>query len=121
MIRRLLFVSLLTLGAAVGSSALAAPDGATVFQQRCAVCHSMAPGPSKLGPPLKGVVGRKAGSLPGYSYSPAMQKAGFAWTPAQLDKFLASPAKIVPGTKMMLALPDAAMRQAVIGYLDAQN
>jgi cytochrome c len=121
MFQRLLFVSLLSLGAAAASSALAAPDGATVFQQRCAVCHSIAPGPGKLGPPLKGVVGRKAGTLPGYSYSPAMQKAGFAWTPAQLDKFLAAPAKVTPGTKMMLALSDPAMRQAVIGYLGTQK
>lgn len=121
MFQRLLFVSLLTLGAATASSALAAPDGATVFQQRCTVCHSITPAPGKMGPPLKGVVGRKAGTLAGYSYSPAMQKAGFVWTPAQIDKFLSGPAKTVPGTKMMLALPDPAMRQAVASYLATQK
>ncbi len=121
MSQHLLFVSLLALGAATASTALAAPDGETVFKQRCAVCHSIAPAPGKLGPPLKGMVGRKAGTVPGYSYSPAMQKAGFVWTPAQLDKYLAGPAKVVPGTKMMLNLSDPAMRQAVTTYLAAQK
>jgi cytochrome c len=85
---------------------------------RCASCHDIGPGPAKIGPNLAGVVGRKAGSLPGYAYSPAMQKAGFVWTEANLDRWLTRPSDLVPGTAMAFAgLASEQDRQAVIAYL----
>lgn len=123
MLRRLAMLSILAAGlSAAPALALADPHpGEALFKQRCGACHALEAAPGKLGPPLKGVAGRKAGAVPGYAYSPAMKKAAFAWTPAQLDKFLKAPGQTVPGTKMMIGLPDAKQRSAVVAYLAAQK
>ncbi|HEX3430373.1 MAG TPA: cytochrome c family protein [Rhizomicrobium sp.] len=86
---------------------------------RCAICHSNSKGgPNKLGPNLFGVVGRKAGTYPGFSYSAAMQHAGFAWTAAKLNDYLANPQKVVPGNDMPFAgIPDAGQRAHIVAYL----
>jgi cytochrome c len=106
---------------AVAAHALAAAPGQAEFEQRCGVCHALQPTPGKLGPPLGGVIGRKAGSAAGYSYSDAMKAAGFVWTPQKVDAFLGGPSKLVPGTRMMIAPPDPQTRQAIVGYLAAQS
>jgi cytochrome c len=86
---------------------------------RCASCHDVTAGASpKIGPNLMGVVGRKAGSLPGYDYSPAMKRQTFTWDEAMLDRWLTRPTEVVPGTAMAFAgVPDAADRAAIIEYL----
>jgi cytochrome c len=117
MVYRLIALTALGLGLSAGSAALAASPGETLFQQRCAGCHAMGPGPAKLGPPLNGVVGRKAGSVAGYAYSPALKKSGLTWTTANLDKYLAAPTTVVPGTKMTVGVPDAQQRAAIVAYL----
>jgi cytochrome c len=79
-----------------------AQKGRRTFQQ-CASCHVVDSDSNGFGPHLKGVVGRKAGSVPGYAYSQAMQEAGAAglvWDEAALSDFLASPSRKMPGTKM---------------------
>lgn len=116
-------LALAVLAASVpASAAFAAPSqGQTLFQQRCSTCHTLAPGAPKMGPPLKGVVGAKAAARPGYAYSSAMKASGLTWTAANLDKYLAKPAATVPGTKMMIGLPDAAQRAAVIDYLSTEG
>ena len=99
------------------ASAQAAPNGATIFQQRCSSCHAVVAGkPATLGPNLAGVVGRKAGATP-YNYSAAMKKSNIIWTKPPLDKYLTGPAKMVPGTKMMVSLSDAKQRAALVEYL----
>ena len=66
---------------------------------RCYICHANTKGAAnRMGPDLFGVVGRKAGSYPGYSYSTAMKKAGFVWTVPKLEAYLTDPQKLVPGT-----------------------
>ena len=57
-----------------------ATAGRQVFK-KCAVCHSLEPGKTLVGPSLAGVVGRKAGSEPDYDYSPAMKQSGLVWRP----------------------------------------
>jgi len=102
------------------SASLAAGDpaaGQHVFAE-CAGCHSTTPGQNKIGPSLAGVVGRKSGTAAGYSYSPAMKSANITWDDATLDKFLASPAGFVHGTKMFIGVPSNIDRQNVIAYLD---
>ncbi len=86
---------------------------------RCASCHDISATPSqKLGPNLKGVVGRPSGSLPGYHYSAAMQQAHLVWDASTLDRWLTRPTALVPGTAMAFAgLPNEPDRQAVIAYL----
>jgi cytochrome c2 len=85
---------------------------------QCAMCHSVKPGETRIGPSLAGVFGTKAGEIPGYPFSPAMKKSGLTWDEPTLDRFLTAPMKVVPGTRMAFAgIPDAAKRQAVIAYL----
>lgn len=120
--RHLLSVTALVAAIAASSAALAAPSqGETLFQQRCGTCHTIAPGPAKMGPPLANIVGAKAGAVPGYAFSPALKASGLTWTTANLDKYLAKPTAVVPGTKMMVGMPDAAQRAAVISYLSSQT
>lgn len=105
---------------AVGTASQAGGEGRgkTLFQQRCAACHSVAPNARGVGPNLAGVVGRKAGTAT-YNYSPAMQKAGLVWNAANLDAYLAAPRKVVPGTKMLIGTPAAGDRREIIAYLSA--
>jgi nitrite reductase (NO-forming) len=73
--------------------------GRLVFR-KCQVCHSLEPGKNILGPSLGGIIGRKAGAEPGYSYSPALKQADIVWDTKTLDSYLADPQKMVPGNKM---------------------
>ena len=117
-----LFVLLALTRAGLSLARADAARGEAVFQ-RCYACHSVAPGENKLpGPNLRGVLGRRAGTLAGYEYSPAMVEAGAArglvWTRATLDAFLADPYDVVPGTAMgMPPLADPEARRDVIDYL----
>ena len=71
-----------------------------VFNNACRTCHTLKEGDNRQGPNLHGIIGRKAGSLPGYAYSSAMKDAGFVWDKEKLDRFIASPDEVVPGHKM---------------------
>ena len=102
--------------AVTAAAAPAQVDGATIYRQRCQTCHTVSAKPSTLAPKLNGVVGRKAASAV-FPYSAALKKSGIIWTRPALDKFLASPSKAVPGTRMVVGVPDAAQRKAVIDYL----
>jgi cytochrome c len=82
-------------------------------------CHAIEPGRHRAGPSLHGVLGREAGSAPGYDFSTAMAAAGIVWTPETLDAFLAAPAEKVPGTNMVFWGLDPASREAVTRYLAA--
>lgn len=101
--------------------ALAAGDadaGKTLFAHKCSICHAPVEGQNKIGPSLWGVVGRKAGSLPGYSYSDAMKNANRTWDEATLSDYLTNPRQKIPGVKMIfVGLPNEADRQNVIAYL----
>ncbi len=115
-------LTVLALGA-LTSPALAGGDaakGEKVFR-KCKACHSIEKGKNKVGPSLYGVVGRTAGSAPGYKYSKAMlakKDEGLVWTEENLDKFLTKPRKFVPGTKMSFpGLKKAEQRADVIAYL----
>ncbi len=108
------WVALASAGHAAGNPA----NGAAVFD-RCAICHSNTKaGGNKLGPDLFGIVGRKAGTYPGYSYSAAMKGSGITWTPDKLDAYLAVPQQVVPGNKMPFAgVSNAAQRADLVAYL----
>jgi cytochrome c len=112
-----LIVPLLLLGTSAAHAAGDPAAGQKLFA-RCAACHSTAAGENKIGPSLADVVGRKSGTVAGYSYSAAMKSANITWDDATLDKFLAGPAGFVHGTKMFLSLPSSTDRQNVIAYLD---
>ena len=89
--------------------------GRKVFETTCSACHAL--DRNKLGPPLAGVFGRKAGGVSGYPYSPALAHADIVWTAGTLEKWLASPGKFIPGATMPFSLPDSVRRRDIIAYL----
>ena len=96
-----------------------AAEGAKVFK-KCAACHSIAEGgKNKIGPALWGVLGRTAGSVPGYKYSKAMTAHGKNWSFEEMNGFLVKPKDWIKGTKMSFAgLKNAKDRAAVILYMN---
>jgi cytochrome c len=113
-----LFVAAAFGAVALGAANAAAADaarGADVYT-RCLACHSLAS--DRVGPHHCGLIGRKAGSVPGFTYSEAMKKSKLTWDEKTLDRFLQNPMKMVPGTSMTYAgVPDAKDRADVIAYL----
>jgi len=93
-----------------------AAAGEKVFVH-CAPCHSTKPGENKVGPSLAGVLGRKAGTEPGFSYSAALKGQDITWNEASVNEWLQGPGKFVKGTKMIYSVPDEKDRQDVIAYL----
>jgi cytochrome c len=89
--------------AILATPALAAGDpvqGKAVFA-RCAICHNVEKdGGNGVGPNLFGITGRKAASVDGFNYSGPMKASGITWTDDNLEKWIAGPAKMIPGTKM---------------------
>jgi cytochrome c len=94
--------------------------GRSVFAAQCSVCHSNGRnGGVVVGPPLFGVVGRKAGSVADFSYSSAMKTAGFAWTPDKLHAYLPAPRNYLPGVKMTYpGLRDPSQLDDLVAYLE---
>ncbi|WP_448952664.1 c-type cytochrome [Labrys neptuniae] len=85
----------------------------------CAHCHQIGRGArSATGPILQGLAGRKAGTLAGYPFSPAMQASGLIWDAATLDRFIAAPQAVVPGTRMIYAgMDDENRRKALVEFI----
>lgn len=97
-------------------------DGKSLFSRHCASCHTISGSTDSLaGPDLLGVVGRAAGTLPGFNYSAAMieqGEGGLIWTPESLERYLESPRQSVPGTTMGLAgIASASERQELIQWM----
>jgi glucose/arabinose dehydrogenase len=96
--------------------------GKIYFQQSCAICHAdtMGPGNAEIvrqGPSLVGVVGRRAASTASFNYTKALSDSGLTWDAPTLDRFLASPSTVVPGTTMPIAVTNPVDRANVIAYL----
>jgi len=98
------------------------PDGATLFKQQCAVCHTTSLSePVRQGPPLVKVVGRPAGKTEGFKYSEALSKADFAWDETRLDAWLSNPQAVIPGVTMVYRQAKPETRAAIITYLKELN
>ena len=110
------------LESAVLLAALALGDakaGEDVYS-RCLGCHALEY--NRTGPKHCGLLGRRAGSVPGYEYSPAMKKSQLVWDEKTLDRFLADPLKTVPGTTMTYAgVSEPKDRADLIAYLEQQS
>lgn len=118
MIRSLAIGVLLAAVAMATAQAADSTAGQKVFKSQCAICHSVTAGKNMIGPSLFGLVGRKAGQEPGYTYSSANKNSGITWTEAELNKYLTNPQAIVPGTKMPYAgLKNDDQRADLIAYL----
>jgi len=105
-----------------GSTAQAADAarGKITFSSQCTECHTAgAASRDSMGPNLFGVVGRKAGSKSGYTYSDAMKSSGIVWSDANIKRFIKDPSDVVPGTNMMFTgLSNPAEADNVVAYLD---
>jgi len=91
--------------------------GKALFEQ-CAACHSLDGTGDYDGPTLKGVIGRKAGSLEDYRYSAAMKRSDVVWDAATVDKYVADPQAFIPGNRMAFAgISDKTQREDLIAFL----
>ena len=93
------------------------------YIKKCVACHSFKnDGKNKLGPNLYGVFNRKIASIEEFSYSKALKDIGLNWNNDNLDSFLLSPKKWVPGTKMVfVGIKNDQERANVIKYLQSLN
>ena len=112
------FVAGIALNFVDPATAQDATAGAAVFKSQCSICHSVVQGRNMVGPSLFDIVGRQAGKIPGFHYSPANRDSGLTLDPATLDRYLTSPSTVVPHTIMTYAgLKDAKKRADLIAYL----
>ena len=110
-----IFSVLIALAVALPAGAADLKRGEEIYG-RCMACHALAY--DRVGPRHCGLIGRKAGSVPGFAYSTAMKRSGIVWTQKSLDRFLANPMRVVPGTTMTYAgVADARERADLIAYL----
>ena len=92
-----------------------AARGRELYETRCIGCHSIEA--DRIGPRHRGVVGRRAGSVAGFDYSPALRDANVVWDTATLDRWLADPEAALPGQRMNYRVSDARDRADLIAYL----
>jgi cytochrome c len=117
--RRIVIAGLLLAGSATAALAADPAAGQKIFKAQCGICHTVVAGENRIGPTLFGVVGRAAGSVPGFNYTADHKKLGIAWDAATLDKYLANPRAMVPDTSMVYAgLKDDAERADLVAYLE---
>jgi cytochrome c len=94
-----------------------ATKGAAVFRQ-CQTCHVKEVGVNKVGPSLAGIVGRPAGTIPGFRYSEANKGSGITWSEQELYVYLENPKAKIPGTIMaFVGIKDSQKRADLIAYL----
>ena len=99
--------------------ALGAERGERLYQTKCIGCHSL--DANRVGPKHRGVVGRRAGSVPGYRYSDAVKGSKIVWTADTLDKWLANPEALIPGQRMGYRVRSADQRRDIIAFLNDRS
>jgi cytochrome c len=93
--------------------------GGDLYESRCCGCHSL--DTNRVGPMHRGVFGRKAGSVAGFAYSPAVRNATLVWNEATLDRWLANAQAVVPGTRMNFRVANAEDRADIIAFLKRES
>ena len=92
-----------------------AERGGALYEARCGACHSL--DAHRVGPMHRGVFGRRAGSAPGYEYSPALKGADMVWDAASINVWLKNPEALVPGQRMGYSVADAIDRDDLVAFL----
>jgi cytochrome c len=116
--RRSVIAGLALAGSTTAALAADPAAGEKIFKAQCGICHTVVAGENRIGPTLFGVVGRPAGSVPGFNYTADHKKLGITWDAANLDKYLVNPRAMVPDTSMVYAgLKDDAERADLVAYL----
>jgi cytochrome c len=119
----LVFAALVSVsaGLARGATADAGPEA---FNNNCRTCHSAKQGDNRLGPSLNKIIGRKAGTAPGYSnYSQGLESSGITWDEATLDKFITNPDAVIPNNNMkpFKGISDETVRAKIIAFLKSNS
>ncbi len=127
--RRMMLLMCLSAAALLPTAAAAQPaapagdaeQAQLAFNNHCRTCHTTKEGDNRLGPSLYRVVGRKAGTLPGFGYTDAMAHSDLTWDKPTLDRFLANPDQVVPGNRMKPfgGVASAEERARIITFLEA--
>jgi cytochrome c len=94
--------------------------GRVLFQRQCSACHQVAQPRNGIGPTLQGTIGRAAGTVEGFNYSPALKASGITWTPETLNSYLTGPTAMVRGTRMTQRVADEQQRRDIIEFLAAR-
>lgn len=101
--------------AAAPAQAADAARGEQLYS-RCVACHALAT--DRVGPRHCGLIGRRAGSVPGFPYTDGMKNSRLVWDEKTLDRFLAKPLSVVPGTSMTYdGVRETRDRADLIAYL----
>jgi cytochrome c len=100
-----------------------AAAGKIIFEQKCSTCHTMSADPAHgpTGPNLMGVTARPAGTVAGWDFSPALRDSKLMWTDENLNKWLTDPEALVPGSKMLMKVPNRFEREDMIAYIKSVN
>lgn len=118
--QRFALAAALALAAGTAAGARGDPVRGEQLYARCAACHALAY--DRVGPRHCGLLGRRAGTVAGFEYSPAMKRSKLVWDEKTLNRFLADPLKAVPGTTMTYAgVDDPRERADLIAYLASVN
>ncbi len=121
--KRIQWLAIALVAAWAGSPTVAmaqsAERGQTLFESRCVACHSL--DENRVGPALRTVLGRKAGTAPDFDYSPALAGARHRWTRALLLTWLTDPEQLVPGQRMGYRVEDAVDRADLVAFLSANG
>lgn len=125
---RHLFLAAALTGAGASAAMAAQPAdpataGRTVFRAQCLLCHSAEAGDNggAQGPNLQGVMGRQAASSAGFGFSTALKNSGITWDAATLERFLAAPTTVVPGSTMVVPVADQTERANLVAYFSSLN
>lgn len=116
-----LWIAMAATGLVAAEARAADPaEGEKIFRRSCGACHiATKEGPKRLGPPLFGIVGRKAGTIEGFRYSEANKNSNLTWTPEVLNEYLIDPKKKIPGTTMAFAgIKNDTERANLVAYLE---
>ncbi len=117
MMRRMLMVAAVAGAFAAGAACADAKRGEKLFEE-CRACHATEAGVAGVGPDLHGVIGRKAGALDNFRYSPALKKSGITWSPQTFNAYIMDPQKAVPANRMPYAgMPEAKDRADLLDYV----
>ena len=108
-------------GAGGSGSGMDTASGAQLFGAHCSACHDLNAERHGLGPHLVGVIGRPAGAVEGYRFSPAFDSLGVVWTRDRLTRFLTDPQQFAPGTSMSSPGIGEEEARAIADYLDSLN
>jgi glucose/arabinose dehydrogenase len=118
-----LYTGLLLAMAGLGARSFGADvaAGRAAFRQTCVVCHTAEAGDGggAQGPSLYGVFGRAAAANSKFTYTQALSASHLTWDAATLNRFLASPTTVVPGSAMVIAVPDNAQREDIVAYFQS--